>query len=108
MESRFGLGLAIEKQAVVDPFPRPFVQPTVAIADPPDGHAIHVFAVGDDGFHDFAIYRGLLLEDLIGAAIRVGILFVRLPAGFRIPMLRPRNHIDVEFSQGKPESIIGD
>lgn len=58
---------------MIDAFPRPVVQPTVAVAQTPEGDAIDVLDVDHHRDHDLAVGKCLLFKDFWRTAVRVGV-----------------------------------
>jgi hypothetical protein len=73
MESGLWRGVAVKEEAVIDAFPRPVVEPTVAVAQTPEGDAIDVLDVGHDSGHGLAVGKCLLFKDFWRTAVRVGV-----------------------------------
>jgi hypothetical protein len=87
MESGLWRGVAVKEEAVIDAFPRPVVEPTVAVAQTPEGDAIDVLDVGHDSGHGLAVGKCLLFKDFWRTAVRVGVDLGGIRAGFRVVAL---------------------
>lgn len=87
MESGLWLGAAVKEEAVIDAFSRPFVQPTVAVAQTPEGDAIDVLDVGHHCGHGLAVGKRLLFKDFRRTAVRVGVDLGGIRAGSRVVAL---------------------
>jgi hypothetical protein len=87
MESGLWLGVASKEYTVINAFPRPVVEPTVARAQTPEGDAIDVLDVGHHCDHGIAIGMRLLFGDFRRKTVRIGVDLNGIRAGFRVAAL---------------------
>jgi hypothetical protein len=89
---------------MVHGFPRPGVQPTVAVVHAPENHPVNVLPVFHHGAHGIAMDCGLFLQDPGRASSGIGVRVFILGPGFRTPVTRPRDDIDVRLGQRGPHA----
>ncbi len=93
MEGGLWLGAAVKEETMIDAFPRPVVEPTVAVAQTPEEDAIDVLDVGHHCGHGLAVGMRLIFKDFRRKTVRIGVDLGGIRAGFRVVALTVEKEI---------------